>query len=187
MCLIAIFLIGMIAGIAFINHVKEEQMQEISSYVNSLKDNLKASDHINKTGILTQSIKQNVVFVAMIWFLGCTLLGSFLIYVAILYKGFSIGYTASAIIATLGVKSGTIFVASALVLQNLFFLPILFILSDSGIKLYKKLRQSQYVNLKLEFMRHTAIALITVVFSVISSFIEIYISTNFLLFFKEFL
>lgn len=95
----------MIAGIAFINNVRAEQMQEISSYVNSLKDNLKTSDEINKTVILTQSIKQNLVFVGIIWILGCTLLGSFLIYVAILYKGFSIGYTASAIIATLGVKS----------------------------------------------------------------------------------
>lgn len=103
--LILIFLIGMIAGIAFINNVRAEQMQEISSYVNSLKDNLKTSDEINKTVILTQSIKQNLVFVGIIWILGCTLLGSFLIYVAILYKGFSIGYTASAIIATLGVKS----------------------------------------------------------------------------------
>lgn len=103
--LILIFLIGMVAGIAFINNVREEQMQEISSYVNSLKDNLKASDEINKTVILVQSMKQNLAFVTIIWILGCTLLGSFLIYVAVLYKGFSIGYTASAIIATLGVKS----------------------------------------------------------------------------------
>lgn len=103
--LVLVFLIGIIAGITFINHAGEEPMQEISSYVNSLKDNIKASDHINKTVILMQSMKQNLIFVGVIWLLGCTLLGSFLIYVAVLYKGFSIGYTASAIIATLGVKS----------------------------------------------------------------------------------
>ena len=80
-------------------------MQEISSYVNSLKENIKTSEGINKTVILRQSIKQNLMFVSMIWFLGCTLLGSFLIYLAIFYKGFSIGYTASAILATLGVKT----------------------------------------------------------------------------------
>ena len=34
----AVFLIGMIAGIAFINHANENQMQEISNYVISLKD-----------------------------------------------------------------------------------------------------------------------------------------------------
>lgn len=103
--LFIIFLLGMIVGISFINKANENQMQEIGSYVNSLKDNIKSSDSINKTVILMQSIKQNLLFVGMIWFLGCTLLGSFLIYVAVAYKGFSIGYTASAIIATLGVKS----------------------------------------------------------------------------------
>lgn len=64
---------------------------------------------------------------------------------------------------------------------------MLFILSDSGIKLFKKLRQNQYVDIKLEFIRHTVIALIALVFAVISSFIEIYVSTNFLFFFKEIL
>ena len=103
--LIILFCIGIILGITFINHANEIQMEEIASYVNSLKDNIKNSDDINKTMILTQSMKQNAVFVLLIWFLGCTILGSFLIYIAIIYRGFSIGYTVSAMIATLGVKS----------------------------------------------------------------------------------
>ncbi len=103
--LMFLFCIGIIAGIAFINYANEMQMEEIGSYVNSLKENIKKSDDINKTVILTQSMKQNVIFVALIWFLGCTILGSFLIYIVIIYKGFSIGYTVSAMIATLGVKS----------------------------------------------------------------------------------
>lgn len=119
--LVLIFLIGIIAGITFINHVGEEPMQEISSYVNSLKDNLKASDHINKTVILVQSMKQNLIFVAIIWILGCTLLGSFLIYGAVFYKGFSIGYTASAIIATLGVKSRNDFCSISFGIAKLVF------------------------------------------------------------------
>lgn len=107
--LVIIFFIGMILGITFINNSNESQVQEIVAYVNSLKDNIKLSDNINKSVILMQSIKQNVGFVLLIWLLGCTLLGSFLIYVAIIYKGFSLGYTISAIIATLGVKSRKFF------------------------------------------------------------------------------
>ena len=103
--LCVVFLLGMIAGITFINHASESQTQEIGTYVNSLKENLKSSESINQTVILIQSMKQNMAFVGIIWFLGCTLLGSFLIYGAIFYKGFSIGYTAAAIIATLGAKS----------------------------------------------------------------------------------
>lgn len=92
-------------GIVFINNANQSQIQEIYSYVTSLKDNIKSSENINKNVVLLQSIKQNVAFLCFIWFLGCTILGSFLIYAVILYKGFSIGYTVSAIIGTMGVKS----------------------------------------------------------------------------------
>lgn len=99
------FVLGVILGIIFINNTKEGQKAEIYSYVNSLKDNIKMSDNINRNVLLAQSIKQNISLILIVWFLGCTLLGSFMIYIAIIYKGFSIGYTASAIIATLGAKS----------------------------------------------------------------------------------
>lgn len=105
LCLLIIFFIGIAVGITFINHANESQILEIQGYVTSLKDNIKSSDDINKTLLLMQSMKKNAIFVLLIWFLGCTIIGSFLIYVAVIYKGFSIGYTVSAIIATLGVKS----------------------------------------------------------------------------------
>ena len=78
--LMLLFCLGIMGGIAFINHANEIQTEEICSYVNSLKENIKNSD-------------------------GCTMLGSFLIYIAIIYKGFSIGYTVSAMLATLGIKA----------------------------------------------------------------------------------
>lgn len=64
---------------------------------------------------------------------------------------------------------------------------MILILSESGIKLYKKLKQNMYTNIKLEFLRHTVIMLITLVISMVASFIEVYLSTNFLIFFKDFL
>lgn len=63
---------------------------------------------------------------------------------------------------------------------------MIFMLSNSGIKLYQNLKQDKYVNMKLEFIRHTVILLITLVVAIVASFIEVYISTNFLIFFKKF-
>ena len=120
----------MILGIAFINNANEAQIEEIYSYVNSLKDNIKSSENINKTVLLIQSIKQNMLFVVIIWFLGCTILGSFLIYVAIIYKGFSIGYTVSAIIATLGAKSRMCFFYCIIIITKFtFFTSIIYVSS----------------------------------------------------------
>lgn len=184
-CLILFFLIGIILGIVFINNTDEAQKQQICLYVNSLKDNIKKSDNINRTLLLTQSIKQNMIFVFIIWFLGLTILGSFLIYAIILYKGFSIGYTISAIIATLGVKNGAFFSILSLLMQNIIFLPAIFLLSESGIRLYKNLKEKTYINMRKEFIRHSVVGISALVLSILTSFVEIYISTNFLIFFKE--
>ena len=187
LALLIFFFIGIGAGIVFINNANENQIQEICLYVNSLKENIKSASDINKTLLLMQSIKHNMLFMIIIWFLGCTFMGSYLIYIAMIYKGFSISYTVSAIIATLGVRHGGIFAILSLLLQNLIFLPIMFILSESGIKLYKNLKKNRNYNIKLEFIRHTIILIISLVFSIVSSFIEVYASTNFLIFFKKFL
>ena len=118
-----LFFVGIIAGMVFINNANESQIQEICMYVNSLKDNIKSAKDINKNVLLMQSMKQNILFILIIFFWGCTILGSFLIHIAIIYKGFSLGYTVSAIIATLGVKQGATFSIASLLLQNLIFLP----------------------------------------------------------------
>ena len=122
----------------------------------------------------------------MIWILGSSIIGSFFIYFVILYRGFSVGYTISAIIASLGIKSGSIFVFSYLLLPNIFFLPAMFILAESGIKVYIRIMKNN-VNIKKELIRHLIIMLIMLAFSVVSSIVEVYISTNLLFFLKNFL
>ena len=113
--IVGLFFVGMICGIIFINQADNSQTTQLTSYINSLKDNIKATDSINSTVVLKQSIKQNVSIVIIIGLLGCTLFGSFLIYGVVLYKGFSIGYTISAIIMALGVKSRNNFFSSSFI------------------------------------------------------------------------
>lgn len=184
--ILMLFLLGMIIGIFFINNANTSQVEEIKEYVFKLIENIKSYETINKTELLIQSLSQNILCILLIWLLGCTIIGSAFIFLAIVYRGFSLGYTISAIIACLGVKTGCLFVIAALLAQNLFFLPAYFILSESGIKLYNGIRK-HCINLKLEVIRHTLIMLISITLVVISSFIEVYISTNLLIFLKEFL
>lgn len=181
-----LFIIGVFLGINFINHASSDQIEEIKKYVDTLIQNIKSYEQINKTDLLVQSIVQNILCILLIWFLGCTIIGSIFIFVAIIYRGFSLGYTISAIIACLGIKEGSIFSITALLAQNIFILPAFFILSESGIKLYNGIRK-HCINLKLEVIRHTIIMLICAVIVIIASFIEVYFSTNLLIFFKDFL
>lgn len=182
--ILGIFFIGMLLGIFVINHTGENEIIEINSYINSICENLQNTEGINKTECLLNSIKQNVIFVLLMWFFGCTIIGNIFVYVCILYRGFSLGYTISAIIATLGAQSGTVFVFSSLLLQNIIFIPAIFMLAESGIKLYIRITKN-LINVKQELLRHTVIMLISLALVVFSSILEVYLSTNLLIFLKK--
>ena len=181
-----IFILGVSLGIIFINASDNFQKDELNNYVNALIKNIKETDNISKIDLLFLSIKQNVCFILLVWFLGCTIIGGLFIYVTILYKGFAIGYTISSIIAVLGIKNGIIFSCLSLLLQNLIFIPAFFILAENGIKLYRVIYK-RWINLKEEVIRHTIIMFISIMLILRSSFVEVYISTNLLIFLKEIL
>lgn len=184
--IIIIFFLGIVLGIIFINNISSSQISEINNYVSKLINNIKNSEDINKVEILTQSIKQNVSFLLIVWFLGCTIIGSGLIYIAIIYKGFSLGYTIAVIVACLNAKSAIIFILASLVIQNIIFLPTFFILAESGMKLYK-VTATNYIDIKSELIRYSLIMLISVILAILSSYAEVYISTNLLILLKSFL
>ena len=185
--LIAIFVaIGFILGVIYIQKGSESELTSINSYIQTLISNIKNAEGINKALLLLESLKNNCIFIILICFLGCTIIGSFFIYLACLYKGFSLGYTVAAIFASSGIKTGIIFVLSTMILQNIILFMAIFLIANSGIQSYVNIKRN-IVNLKVELFRHSLIMLISLVLSVIASFIEVYISTNFLIFLKDFL
>ncbi len=126
-----IFCIGIMFGIFFINNSTETQKLEINTYIQELINNVKNSNNINKLNLLFLSLKENILLILLIWFLGCTIIGAVFIYVLIFYKGFSLGYTISALIAVLGVRQGALVSIVALLFQNIIFLPAMFIISEN--------------------------------------------------------
>lgn len=91
------------------------------------------------------------------------------------------GYTVSASISILGVSKGLAFILSALLLQNLIFIPAIFAISVSGIKLYKSIiKDKRRENIKVEIIRHTIFSILMAVLLVASSAIEVFMSNNLL-------
>ena len=133
--IITLFLIGIFIGTIFINNSNENQKLEINNYIEELVKKVKESENVNKLNLLLISIKQNIMFILLIWFLGCTIIGGIFIYITIIYKGFSIGYTISALIAVLGIKQGILISIISLLLQNIIFLPAFFIVAENRNKI----------------------------------------------------
>lgn len=99
-----IFMIGIIFGVIFVNNSGQTQADEISSYINSFISSLKDNAQINKVELLKDALISNFILALSLWFVGSTVIGIPIVYGVIAYRGFCLGYTISASVASLGTR-----------------------------------------------------------------------------------
>ena len=184
--IILLFILGICIGVLYINTINKEKIDTLSVYVNDLVKNIKETKQLDNQNALINSIIKNCKDIGIIWILGCTIIGSYLIYIILIYDGFKLGYSISTFICILGTKKGIVFSLASLLLQNIIYIPIIFLIAESSIKMYKQTYKNR-ANIKREFIRHFIILLICLFFGVVASFIEVYFSTKLLKIFKEIL
>ena len=179
--MITIFVIGIIAGVIFINNTNETQNTEIKGYINSFISTLKNDSHIDKMLLMKNSIKDNLILILSMWFIGSTVIGLPVVLGIVIFRGFCIGYTVSTIIAVLGVQKGILFLFTTVFLQNIIFIPVIICMSVSCIKLGKSILKDKIKeNIKIEIVRHTLISIMLLLCLIIASLVEVYISSNLL-------
>lgn len=176
-----IFLIGVVLGVVFVNNMNETQQNEMTNYIQNFITSTKDKNEIGKGMLLKDSIQKNAILGIALWFVGSTVIGIPLVYLGICFRGFCLGYTISSMVAVLGTWKGILFCISSTLLQSIIFIPCLLALGVSGIKLYKYIvKEKNKDNIKQEIYRHTIFSLLMIGFLLISSLIEIYVSTNLL-------
>ena len=174
-----LFFIGLILGVLFINYANETQIQEIDTYLNELLSNMKQSENIALWDLFKESTLSNFIIIALLWFGASTIIGIPIVYGTIAIKGFSIGYTISSLIASFGMGKGILMALSLLLLHNLIFIPAMFATCVSGVKLYQSIMKNKNrENIKLEILRHTIFCALMLILMLISSVVEVYLSTN---------
>lgn len=176
-----IFLIGIVLGVIFVNKMSKAQQNEMTNYIQNFITSTKDGNQVEKGMLLKDSIKKNTILGITLWFVGSTVIGIPLVYLGVCFRGFCLGYTISSSIAVLGTGKGVLFCATSILLQNIIFIPCLLALAVSGIKLYNYIvKEKNKDNVKQEIYRHTIFSCLMVAFLILSSFIEVYISTNLL-------
>ena len=176
-----LFIIGVIIAVIFINNDNNTGNSQIGNNITTFIECLKTDYQVDKVKLLKELIINNIFTAFILWFMGCVVIGIPIVYGIIVYRGFSLGYTISTIILTLGTWKGIMFSLITLLLQNLIIIPCIFAISVSGTKLYKViLKDKRKENIKIEIIRHTIFSLIVLCFLILSSFIEVYISDTLL-------
>ena len=179
---IIIFIIGIVAGVIFINNVNGDQATEIQNYITEFINLLKQDYHIDTGLLLKKSLSDNLILIITMWLLGSTVIGIPIVMGIVLFRGFCIGYSVSAVIATLGVQKGILFFTVTMLLHNLIFIPVIICMTISCMKLYKSImKDRRRENIKIEIIRHTLISIVLSLFLVVASLIESYVSTNLLM------
>lgn len=176
-----IFLIGIFLGVMFINNTTYEQKMEISSYVNTYMEAFEQTTSDNNLELLQNNLRDNIILAIIMWFVGSTVVGVPIIFGIIVFRGFCLGYTISAITIVLGVSKGIGFTAISIIMQNILFIPAIISLGVSSLKTYKSiLNDKRRENIKLELIRHTVFCGLIALMLLLSAVVETEISTNLL-------
>lgn len=181
-----IFIIGIVLGVILINNLAQSQQEEISLYINNFINDVKENKSINTGNLLRKTLVNNITLAVTLWFVSSTVIGIPIVYAIIIFRGFCLGYTISSIIATVGTMKGVLFSIFGVLLQNIIFIPGIFILAVSGIKLYKSIiKDKRKENIKVEIIKFTLIALFIIIALIFSSIIETYVSANMLMLYAQ--
>lgn len=174
-----LFIIGIFIGVFFVNNIEETQKSEITTYINTFMEKMKNTESLDYMELLKTSMGQNILLAIVLWFFGTTEIGIPVVFGVVLYRGFCLGYTIAICITMMGLPQGILFVLILLLLQNIIFIPAVLALAVSGFKLYKSIvKDRNKENVKIEVVRHTIFSLIMLLLLVLSSVIEIFLSTN---------
>ncbi len=181
-----VFAIGIIISIIVVNNSTDIQKEELNTYITERIEIVKNSEKINNFATFKNSIWNNTKELFILVFLSSTILGLPIAYYIVARKGFSIGYTISAIYATQDTKKAIIFICNSMILHNIIYVVSIFIVLVSGINFIKSIINKRE-NLKFEIVKLIIFILIAFSVSIISSLSEAYISTNLMLLFKKYL
>lgn len=174
-----LFIIGIFLGVLFVNNVQDEPKLEITTYLNSFIERMKSTETLEHMELLKNSMGQNILLAIILWFFGTTVIGIPVVFGLVLYRGFCLGYTIAVCITVMGLTQGIWFVLVLLLLQNMIFIPAILGLAVSGFKLYKSIMKDRNKeNVKIEVVRHTIFSFIMLLLLLVSSMIEVFLSTN---------
>ena len=126
------FLVGIVLGSYTVYYMSDFNRIEITTYFNNFLEFL-GGNSVSYTSILVDSVKSILPMVVIIVLLGYTAVGTPIILMMDLAKGYVIGFTFSLIVSMLGSK-GVMLVLSGLMLQNLIFIPIIMLISVLAIR-----------------------------------------------------
>lgn len=172
-----LFFISIAIGVLFVNSLSSAQSETLQLSITNRIHNIAN----NNNNYLKEIIKENSILFFTMWFSGITIIGIIINYIMVIYKGFCLGYTISAIAISIGKGKAILFVLSSMLIQNIIFLPALFAVAVSSMRFLKMvLKERNKETVFLEIIRHTIISGLMWFVAICSGCMEIFVSNEIL-------
>lgn len=177
-----ITIIGIITGSIFIVILNKGDKSLVINSIKQFFSNL-SKDKFDYILIFKNAIISNTLFSFVIWIIGISVIGVIIVICILFYKSFTLGFTISSIIYTYklkGIVLSIFYVFPHMIINIL----ILLYLSSYSIKLsiilIKSIIKKENLNFKSFFNNYIQVLLISLIFIVLSSLYESFISLQIL-------
>lgn len=176
--LIVILLIGLIFGSFFITLLTENDKLMVTKQLTSFFNQIKLNK-INYLQALKNSLATNIIYIILIWLLGISIIGIPIIIFIVFIKGFIIGFSIAAIIATyklIGLIGAFSYIFPHLIISSFIIIIISCYALYLAFDLFFSIIQKKSINFKYTINKYSLILLISLIIMIIASLIEVFLS-----------
>lgn len=123
---------GIVLGVYSVKYMDQTQKNDLVKYFTSTTtaENIKNENYY---GVFFQTLKNNLPILIGVWFLGLTMIGIPIILIIDLLKGYTVGFTITFLINSLGIK-GIWLSLLTVIPQNVIYIPCIMIASVLSMK-----------------------------------------------------
>ena len=181
--LFIIVIVGFIVGILFSNILNTEDEKLVTSKITEYFNNIASDTKIDYFKNLITSIKNNLLYIGVIWILGLSVIGLLFNNFILFFKSFVLGFSIGSIINIYfysGLVLSFFYVFPSLLINIFIYLIMVNYANDFSLKLFNIIFRKKDYKISLLIGKYTKILCVLSIILVISSIIETFIMPFFL-------
>ena len=183
MFLLIIVVIGIVMGVIFSNILNMEDSKLVYSKITTYFQNIKDDIPINYLENLFTSLKNNLLYLIIIWILGLGVIGLLFNNFILFFKSFIFGFSIGSIINIYlyqGLVLSFFYVFPSLIINLIILMIMTFYANDFSLKIFNVLFRKKEFKFTPIMIRYTKILGIFTCIMIVSSLIETFIMPFFL-------
>lgn len=178
--IIITFIIGIVFGSLFINFISSDDKKLLIEQVVYFFDNVKKlSKDVFGMNVIMPNFLNNLFQILSIFILGISMIGIIVVVFVMFFKGFTLGITLSTIILKYqlkGVIGALLYVFPCFIINILIYVFISFFAVNASIKFLKALLKKNNLNFKSFLGRYVLAFLISIIFMLVFSILDSFIT-----------